>query len=248
MRLAVLCLISCFAALNAADNTLSPAELKSGWALLFDGKTLDGWMWSVSTPAPQPSWAAKDGAIVSTPNDGQHCYLLTQRSFEDFELVFDWRIEAKGNSGIKYRLQGFGAKGRMSPTPVDEPRIEPVGLEYQLTDDFANPDALSTPRHAAGAVYEYIVPDKRAPAQAGVWHRSRILARGLHIEHWLDGEKVVDSDLDSPAAAESFAVSKRNSKDLLRQQERRNSPIALQMHDGVVEFRNLKIRPLLGGA
>lgn len=230
--------------LIAADNTLSPAERQAGWALLFDGRTLDGWMWSVSTPAPQPSWAVKDGALVSSPDKGQQGYLLSKQSFSNFELVFDWRIEAKGNSGIKYRLQGFGAKGRMSPTPVDEPRIEPVGLEYQLTDDIANPDALSSPRHATGAIYEYIVPAKRAPAQAGVWHQSRILASGLHIEHWLDGEKVIDTDLDSPAAAASFAVSKRNSKELLRQQERRSSPIALQMHDGVVEFRNLKIRAL----
>lgn len=245
MRAALLVLLAF--SLNAADNTLSPAERQAGWALLFDGKSLDGWMWSVSTPAPQPSWAAKAGAIVSTPNQGQHCYLLTKRSFEDFELIFDWRIEAKGNSGIKYRVQGFGAKGRLSPTPADEPRIEPIGLEYQLTDDQANPDALSTPRHAAGAIYEYIVPNKRAPAQADLWHQSRIIARGLHIEHWLDGEKVVDTELDSPTAAESFAISKRGSKDMLRKQERRTSPIALQMHDGTIEFRNLKIRPLLGG-
>ena len=103
---------------------------------------------------------------------------------------------------------------------------------------------MSTPRHASGAIYDYIVPNKRSPAKADIWHQTRIVAKGLHIEHWLDGEKVVDIKLDSPLAAESFSLSKRGSKDMLRKQERRDSPLALQIHDGRVEFRNLKIRRL----
>jgi hypothetical protein len=81
--------------------------------------------------------------------------------------------------------------------------------------------------------------------RTNAWHTSRIVARGLHIEHWLDGKKVVDVQLDSPAVQESFAASRRRgSSPVLARHERRTSPIALQFHDGVVWFRNLKIRRL----
>ena len=202
---------------------------------LFDGKSLDGWMWSREEAPPVPSWVARDGMLVTTPGQGKEVYLLTKESFEDFDFTFEWRAEAGANSGVKYRIQSYGESTR---------RIEPTGLEYQITDDVTNPDALSTVRHSAGALYDYVAPAKKGPAVAKVWHQSRIVARGLHVEHWLDGVKVVDVDLDSEAAEKSFALSTRQSKVMLRKQAVRRSPIALQIHDGVVEFRNLKIQTL----
>lgn len=202
---------------------------------LFDGKTLDGWMWSREAAPPAPSWVARDGMLVATPGQGKEVYLLTKESFEDFDFTFEWRAEAGANSGVKYRIQTYGESTR---------RIEPVGLEYQITDDVTNPDALSTVRHSAGALYDYVAPAKKGPALAKVWHQSRIVARGLHVEHWLDGAKVVDVDLDSEAAEKSFEGSTRQSRFMLRKQAVRKSPIALQIHDGVVEFRNLKIQTL----
>lgn len=224
-----------FERVQAQRNALSPAELQAGWQLLFNGHSLAGWRWSNQTPAPTPSWAVVNGELRSTPGQGTPVYLLTENSFTDFELAFSWRIEAAGNSGIKYRIQSIAEKAR----------LEPTGLEYQLTDDLTNPDALSTPRHSSGALYDYVPPTRSRPAQPNVWHHSRILAQGLHIEHWLDGEKVIDIDLASQAAEASFALSNRQeSKVTLRRQARRDSPIALQIHDGVVAFRDLKIRPL----
>ncbi len=220
------------------------------WQPLFDGKSLNGWVWEVpeKQPASTPSWVAEDGVLRCTPGVGKQVYLITRGAYRDFELRFEWKAEARANSGVKYRLQGFSSKNKpdltYDPDPESPNRIEPVGLEYQITDDLANPDALSTPRHAAAAVYDYIEPskEKAGPAKPDVWHTSRIVARGLHIEHWLDEKRVVNIDFDSPEAEASFAISTRKSAGLLRKQERRESPIALQIHDGVVWFRNLQIR------
>ncbi|WP_031497642.1 3-keto-disaccharide hydrolase [Bryobacter aggregatus] len=229
----VLFLLACSVAF-AQPNTLSPAERKAGWQLLFDGHSLAGWRWSGKTPAPTPSWAVADQALVTTPGHGAEVYLLTESSFTDFELAFSWRAEAKANSGIKYRIQSM----------TEKTRIEPTGLEYQITDDLANPDSLSNLRHSTGALYDYVAPQRSKPAAPDRWHHSRIIASGLHIEHWLDGEKVVNIDLDTPAAEAAFAQSQRASKLLLRQQAQRSSPLALQIHDGVVAFRDIKIRPI----
>lgn len=200
---------------------------------LFDGKSLDGWMWSHDPNPPQPSWAARDGMLIATPGIGKEVYLISKSQFEDFDLTFEWRAAPGANSGIKYRIQSYGDSTR---------RIEPTGLEYQITDDIANPDSLSTPRHACGALYDYVAPSgKREPAKPNQWHQSRIIAKGLHIEHWLDGQRVVNVDLDTDEAAKSFDQSKRQSRHMLRKQDKRLSPIALQIHDGVVEFRNLKL-------
>ncbi|MFN9892832.1 MAG: DUF1080 domain-containing protein [Acidobacteriota bacterium] len=231
----VLLLVALSALLAAQPNTLSPAEIQAGWQLLFNGHSLAGWRWSSQSPAPTPSWQVADGALVTTPGHGKPVYLLTEASFTDFELSFSWRAAPGANSGIKYRIQSL----------TEKDRLEPTGLEYQITDDLANPDSLSSPRHSSGALYDYIAPRRSAPAAPNVWHHARILVHGLHLEHWLDGEKIIDVDLDSPAAAASFAQSKRTeSKVTLRRQARRHSPLALQIHDGVVAFRDLKIRPL----
>jgi hypothetical protein len=136
-------------------------------------------------------------------------------------------------------------KGENRPSPEGPERIEPVALEYQIIDDERHPDALTDSKHTTAAIYEYWPAQKEGPAKAETWHTSRIVARGLHIEHWLDERKVVDVELDSPAVQASFAQSQRKgSSPLLARHTRRESPIALQFHDGTVWFRNLRIRKL----
>jgi hypothetical protein len=200
-------------------------------------------MWSTAANPPAPSWAVDDGALRTTPGQGLPVYLLTRDSFSDFELAFEWKAESGANSGVKYRFQGYWADGAARPQPGGSGRIEPIALEYQITDDQQNPDALSDAGHSTAALYGYRPARKRAPAGAGVWHTGKIVARGLHIEHWLDGDKVLDTDLAAPEVQQSFADSKRRgSSPLLARHTRRDSPIALQIHDGAVWFRNIKIR------
>jgi hypothetical protein len=225
---------------------LAPAALaQSGGVRLFNGHDLAGWMWSIAANPPAPSWAVEDGVLRTTPGRGAEVYLLTRDSFSDFDLSFEWNGDPACNSGVKYRFQGYWVDGKLHQSPDGPGRIEPVALEYQIADDERNRDALSDPRHSAGALYEYWAPSKPGPAKAGIWHTGRIVARGLHIEHWLDGVKVVDLVLDSPAVQEAFRRSQRHgSSPVLAKQERRDSPIAMQMHDGTVRFRDIRIRRL----
>jgi hypothetical protein len=246
-------MLKAFAPLFLLPFLLHASDDGADWRVLFDGKTLDGWFWEArgrETGVP-PSWVIENGMLRTAPHRGNEVYLITKDSFRDFEFSFEWKGEAGANSGIKYRLQGFHSSAKpqgltFEPDPAAPHRIEPIGLEYQITDDIGNRDALSTPRHAAGALYDYVAPSsaKLEPARPDVWHSSRIIARGLHIEHWLDGKCVVRVDLDSNETEASFSLSPRKSKDMLRRQERRESPLALQIHDGVVWFRNLRIRRL----
>ncbi len=221
------------------------AAAQPGWRSLFDGRTLEGWMWSQDRNPPTPGWAAENGTLRTTPGRGTPLYLLTRESFSDFELAFEWNAEPAANSGVKYRFQGYWVKGKLKQEPEGPDRIEPVALEYQITDDEAHPDALSGASHSTAAIYEYLAAKKDGPAGAQVWHAGRILARGLHIEHWLDSRKALETELDSPAMQEAFRRStRRGSSPVLARHERRNSPIALQFHDGIVRFRNLEVRVL----
>lgn len=225
MKLFALCFCLLVANADAAEN----------WIALFDGKSLDGWRWDKPGEKNAPSWTVREGLLCTRPDLGKAVYLITEREFEDFELRFDWKIEQGGNSGIKYRIQTWGESDR---------RLEPIGLEYQITDDVDNRDAKSAVKHTSGAIYDYVAPEKSKPARADVWHRAGIVVKGTKIEHWLDGERTVTLDLTTEQAKLSFATSKRGSREMLRKQEQRKSPIALQIHDGVVCFRELKVKPL----
>jgi hypothetical protein len=182
MRTLVLVFVSVFG--------LGAQTSDSGWISLFDGKSLSGWMWSMEADPPAPAWTAEDGMLRTAPGQGKPTYLLTRESFTDFEMVFDWKMEAGGNSGVKYRFQGYWVKGQVRAEPEAGPeRVEPIALEYQIIDDERHPDALSDAKHTTAAIYEYWPASKKAPVRADVWHSSRIVARGLHIEHWLDGRE-----------------------------------------------------------
>jgi hypothetical protein len=216
-----------------------------GWTSLFDGKTLNGWMWSTAAEPTPPCWVVENGLLRTSPGQGSPTYLLTRKSFGDFEFAFEWKADPGANSGVKYRFQGYWVNKELRAEPEGPDRIEPVALEYQIIDDAKHPDALTGPTHSTAAVYEYWPARKSGPVRADVWHTSRIVARGLHIEHWLDGHKVVDIELDDPEVQASFQRSKRRgSSPVLAKHERRNSPIALQFHDGTVWFKNLRIRSL----
>jgi hypothetical protein len=202
-------------------------------------------MWSVDASPPVPSWTVEDGMLRTTPEKGTQVYLLTRDSFSDFELTLEWKAEAGANSGIKYRFQGYWVDRQAADQPSGPGRIEPIALEYQIADDERHPDALRDDKHSTAALYEYWTASKPERARDGVWHQARIVARGKHIEHWLDGRLAVNIDLDSPQVQEAFTKSERKrSSPLLAKHDRRSSPIALQFHDGVVWFRNIRIREL----
>ncbi len=213
-------------AAHAEPNTLTDAEKSAGWRLLFDGKTTDGWVASGKDSFPSDGWSVEDGALVvkAGPGGGD---IVTKDSFSDFELTWEWKVEFGANSGLKYNLPD--AK-------------KAVGFEYQLIDDEHHPDGVKGGRlHQTGSLYDAIEPaaDKKVNPP-GEWNSSRIVVKGNHVEHWLNGAKTVEFELGSEALMALKAKSKF--KNAAGWGEKTSSPILLQDHGDGASFRSIKIR------
>jgi hypothetical protein len=249
---------------SGATNTLTPEEKSGGWILLFDGKSMRGWVDPKKNNPPGDGWSIEDGCLKSTAKPRYREDLFSEQTFRDFELVFDWRISPAGNSGVKYRIQDHffvlpRKEGEKFETAVQrtlqaKTRQRPdggedyvVGFEYQITDDDGNPDAKSDTKHISGALYDMVPPSGAVLRPVGQFNHSRIVLNGNKVEHWLNGVKVVDSSLDSPAAM--AGINKRWAlapamKEMLGKQPKKDCPISLQNHGDAAWFRDIKIRPI----
>jgi hypothetical protein len=227
-----------------APNALSLAERAAGWRLLFDGRTFDGWRGLGYDSVQTAHWRIEDGAIRKVPSgqiprmaDGQPAKggdLLTTETFTDFELTWEWKIARAGNSGVKYNVSE-----QLSMAAA--PNHAALGFEYQLLDDDLHEDN-KVPSHRAGSLYDLIAPNaSKTLKPVGEWNVSRLLFRGNHGEHWLNGAKIVEFDLGTPRMDSLLAASKyRNIKNFA---QRRAGHIVLQDHGDEVHFRSMKIRP-----
>ena len=251
-------------AAQGATNALTPEEKSAGWVLLFDGKSMQGWVDPRQHTPPGDGWTIDDGCLKATAKPRYREDLFSKQTFRDFELVFDWRISPAGNSGLKYRIQDHlfvlprktNEKFEDSVQRTFEHRtgVRPdkgedyvVGFEYQMTDDSTNSDAKGNGKHTAGALYDMVAPSKPAARPVGEFNHSRIVLRGNHVEHWLNGVKVVDSSLNAPAAL--AGIQKRWGSvpaiyDMLSKQPKKDCPISLQNHGDEAWFRDIKIRRL----
>jgi hypothetical protein len=211
-----------------APNTLSAVETADGWRLLFDGKTLAGWRGYRQTGAPE-GWQVVDGAITRVDKGGD---LVSADTFSDFELKIDFKVAPKGNSGIFYR----GVESEKGPIYWSAP-------EYQVLDNAGHPDAKNGPARFCGANYVLDPPvNKDACKPAGEWNSARIVVKGAHVEHWLNGEKVVEYELWTPAWKEKVAASKF--KEWPEYGMSKSGLIGLQDHGDSVAFKNIKIKVL----
>ena len=226
-----------------AQNRLTPDERAAGWRLVFDGKTFHGWRGLGYDSVPTAHWKIVDGAIMkiasgSVPKmpDGQPANggdLMTVDVFRDFELAFQWKATPAMNSGVKYNVSEEFSLAKASNHAA-------LGFEYQLIDDSLNDDnKLAT--HRAGALYDLLPPaEAKRLNPVGEWNSSRIVFRGNHGEHWLNGAKVVDFDLATPRMDSALAKSKYRS--ITGFADRRAGHIILQDHGDEVYFRDIKIR------
>ena len=205
-----------------------PPVQTDGWQPLFDGKSLTGWRSYRKTNAPQQGWIAEDGILkkVAKVRGGD---IVTERTFGDFDLRWEWRIATNGNNGLKYL--------------VTEERASAPGHEYQMLDDDGHPDGKKGPIRQTASFYDVLPPTmERHLKPPGEWNSSRVLVQGNHVEHWLNGDKVLEYELGSDALKAAIANSKfKESKGF---GERIQGRILLTDHGDECWFRNIRIREL----
>ena len=205
---------------------------KSGWIQLFDGKTLNGWRGYNKPDTSTTRWKVEDG-MLTIPQTGAgdtkgQQDIITKETFEQFDLRWEWRISQGGNSGVKYFVL------------EDQPSA--IGHEYQLIDDERHPDAKIGPHRQTAALYDVFPAHDRPMKPAGEWNTSEVIVRGKHVEHILNGKKVLEYELDSPPLRD--AISKSKFKDIARFGKPQNGHILLQDHGDQVWYRNIRIRRL----
>jgi hypothetical protein len=235
----------CFNNLNAAEqNRLTADETSAGWKLLFDGRTLTGWHTFQKLSPPKTGWHIVDGCLVNPKSNGRPNGsggdLVTDAKFLDFEFRFEWRMSPAGNSGVLY----FVDESRQPTAPLyrGDTGHSPVGFEYQLLDDELHPDAKRGSTHKASALYDLFGTEKKILRPVGEWNESHIIVNGKHVEHWLNGAKVVECELDGDAIRDAIARSKYRVVPGFG--TKIATPLCLQDHGEDVAFRNLKIREL----
>lgn len=216
------------AATSTAGSAMTSAPDSAGWRSLFDGRTLAGWR-TYRGAANPPNWQAVDGVLSVRGKGGDVGDIVTVDQFGDFELELEWKVEPGGNSGIFYRA-----------TEAAE-RIYESAPEMQVLDDARHIDGKN-PLTSAGAAYGLYAPPRGVVKAAGEWNAARVVARGAHVEHWLNGQKVADYELGG--ADWSAKVQASKFKDWPGYGKATRGHIGLQDHGDPVYFRNIRIREL----
>ena len=215
------------AALAAAQpeaGAIAATDAANGWRVLFDGRTTAGWRGFRQQTMPS-GWQAAHGALTRV---GQAGDIVTVDEFGDFELTLEWNLSPNGNSGVFYRV-----------TENDDVMWH-TAPEYQIIDNAYNKEPLK-PVQLTGANYDLDPPLRDATRPVGSWNQTRLVVRGAHVEHWLNGVKVVEYELWSPDWERRVQASKF--KDYPHYARARRGHIGLQDHGDKVAFRNIRIRP-----
>ncbi len=229
-RLLVLGALSLLAVLapwsgRAAElNQLTDAEKAAGWKLLFDGKTTAGWRSFKKQTFPKQGWVVEDGCLKKVANviGGD---IISVDEFTDFEFQWEWRIPPRANNGIKYF--------------ITEERTSAIGHEYQMIDDAL----VKNPKDSTASFYDVLPPKPDKPLKTpGEWNHSRVIVQGNHVEHWLNGAKVLEYELGSEQV--KAAVAKSKFKPVAGFGTKIKGHILLTDHRDEACFRNIKIRDL----
>ena len=211
-----------------------------GEASLFDGSTSTGWQSISGDPFPRRSWDIDNACLkANTSKPGAFQDLRTVAEFESFDLSFEWKLAAGGNSGVKYSIaRADSFKPKDDPEGVTGLHARARGLEFQLADA-GTPDARRGDQYSAGALYGLYAPAAPAPVRAGEFNVARLVYSPTRIEHWINGQLLVQADPSS----EDFANRIRASKDIRFLTRPARSPIALQNHGSEVWFRAFSALP-----
>lgn len=210
---------------QSGANQLSDAERADGWRLLFDGESTDGWR-GFRADTIGSGWQAVDGALTRVSRGGD---IITRDQFRNFELMLDWKLQPGGNSGVFYRAS----------EEVDV--IYHGAPELQVLDDSLHADGAS-PLTSSGANYGLHPAPRGVVRAVGEWNTVRLVVDGTRVEHWLNGQRIVEYELASEDWERRVLASKF--KDWPRYGRAEEGHIGLQDHGDWVAYRNVKVRPL----
>lgn len=223
-------------------NQLTDVEAKDGWTLLWDGKSYNGWRGAKLQQFPEKGWEIENGVLSVLASDGGESTgggdIVTKELYTNFELKLDFRITEGANSGIKYYVDTDLNKGEGSS----------IGLEYQILDDLRHEDAKLGNHEGSrtlASLYDLIPADQNKRVKPiGDWNQARILSQNNHVEHWLNGIKVLEYERGSDDYRKLVKESKYIDWPNFGEAEKGN--ILLQDHGNLVSFRNIKIREIKG--
>jgi hypothetical protein len=225
---------------NTIPNQLTGYELKYGWKLLFNGENSKGWRGAYKDSFPAKGWQIQDGLITVLSSEGHEAAnggdIVTLDQYKAFDLSFDFKMTPGANSGVKYFV-----------TLKEKNEGSAIGLEYQVLDDKLHPDAKlgRDGDRTLASLYDLIaaVKPERFIRPIGQWNTGRIIVYpNNHVEHYLNGIKVLEYERGSPAFRSLVAVSKY--KIWPNFGEAPEGHILLQDHGNEVSYRSIKIQVL----
>ena len=222
---------------NFIPNTLSENEKRDGWKLLFDGVSPAGWRGAHKEDFPDTGWVIENGYLKVLPTGGAESKgggdIVTNDEYSNFDLSFEFLITEGANSGVKYFVtEDYASTGSA------------IGLEYQILDDQRHPDAKMgrDGNRTLSSLYDLIQASNKRFNGIGFWNSARIVSTNGHVEHWMNGFKVLEYTRGDEAFRTLVKISKYNIYPGFGEAEKGH--LLLQDHGNEVAFRSIKIRIL----